>query len=105
MFTRHYPHWPPGIPRVMEVPRTSVYANLASGAAQHPDTAAIDYYAPRLAAGRCKNEANALAGFLQQRRGVRKGDRVLLYLQNRPQFVIGYYAILRPDAVIRRTHL
>ncbi len=30
---------------------------------------------------------------------MRKGDRVLLYLQNSPQFVIGYYAILRADAV------
>jgi fatty-acyl-CoA synthase len=36
---------------------------------------------------------------LQQRCGVRKGDRVLLYLQNSPQFVTGYYAILRADAV------
>ncbi len=100
MFTRHYPHWPPGIPRVMEVPRTSVYANLASGAAKHPDAAAIDYYGTRLSYARFKNEADALAGFLQQRCGVRKGDRVLLYLQNSPQFVIGYYAILRADAVV-----
>src|SRR5260221_11218546 len=100
MFTRHYPHWPPGIPRVMEVPRTSVYANLDSGAAKHPDTAAIDYYGTGLSYARFKNEADALAGFLQQRCGVRKGDRVLLYLQNSPQFVIGYYAILRADAVV-----
>jgi fatty-acyl-CoA synthase len=31
---------------------------------------------------------------------VRKGDRVLLDMQNCPQFVIGYYAILRADAVV-----
>ena len=29
-----------------------------------------------------------------------RGDRVLLYLQNSPQFVIAYYAILRADAVV-----
>ena len=42
----------------------------------------------------------ALAGFLQQRCGVRRGDRVLLYAQNSPQFIIGYYAILRADGVV-----
>ena len=30
----------------------------------------------------------------------RKGDRVLLYMQNSPQFMIAYYAILRADAVV-----
>ena len=84
----------------MEVPRTSVYANLAAGAAKHPDTSAIYYYGTRISYARMKSEADALAGYLQQRCGVRKGDRVLLYLQNSPQFVIGYYAILRADAVV-----
>jgi len=31
---------------------------------------------------------------------VRKGDRVLLLMQNSPQFVIGYYGILRANAVV-----
>ncbi|HWM42401.1 MAG TPA: long-chain-fatty-acid--CoA ligase, partial [Burkholderiales bacterium] len=35
-----------------------------------------------------------------QRCGVGRGDRVLLYAQNSPQFVIAYYAILRADAVV-----
>jgi fatty-acyl-CoA synthase len=99
-FTLHHPHWPPGLPFTKEVPRTSVYANLASGAAEHPDTTAIYYYGTRISYARMKSEADALAGYLQQRCGVRKGDRVLLYLQNSPQFVIGYYAILRADAVV-----
>ena len=29
-----------------------------------------------------KREVDALAGFLQQRCGVKRGDRVLLYVQN-----------------------
>src|SRR5712664_1124700 len=98
-FSRHFPHWPPNIPHRLEVPEVSVYMNLAAGAQKHPDTAAIDYYGTRISYVQLKREADALAGFLQQRCGVRKGDRVLLYLQNSPQFVIGYYAILRADAV------
>jgi fatty-acyl-CoA synthase len=47
-----------------------------------------------------EREAMALAGYLQQRCGIGRGDRVLLYAQNSPQFIIGYYAILRADAVV-----
>src|SRR3954469_3027877 len=99
-FTRHYPHWPPGMPHAMEVPRTSVYQNVANGAAKHPEASAIYYYGTRISYARMKSEADALAGYLQQRCGVRKGDRVMLYLQNSPQFVIGYFAVLRADAVV-----
>jgi fatty-acyl-CoA synthase len=74
--------------------------NLAAGAAEHPDTAAIYYYGTRVSYARLKSEADALAGYLQQRCGVRKGDRVLLYVQNCPQSVIAYYGILRADAVV-----
>ena len=99
-FSRHFAHWPPGVPHTLDVPRASVYTNLARRAAQHPDRVAIDFYGTRVAYAELKREADALAGFLQQRCGVGKGDRVLLYVQNSPQYVIGYYAILRADAVV-----
>src|SRR2546421_1591291 len=100
MFTRHYAHWPPGLARTLEVPRVSVYANLAASAARHPEKPAINYYGMAISYGEIKREADSLAGFLQRRCGVRKGERVLLYLQNSPQFVIAYYAVLRADAVV-----
>ena len=100
MFTRHYAHWPPGLPKTLEVPRESIYNNLAASAARFPDRAAVDYYGTRITYAELKRDADALAGFLQRHCGVRKGDRVLLYLQNSPQFIIAYYAILRADAVV-----
>jgi fatty-acyl-CoA synthase len=100
MFDRHFAHWPPGQPKTLELPRTTVYANLASSAAKHPERAALDYYGRRMSYRELKREVDALAGFLQQRRGVVRGERVLLYLQNSPQFVIAYYAVLRADAVV-----
>jgi fatty-acyl-CoA synthase len=99
-FTRHFAHWPPGIPHTLEVPRESVYANLAKKAAEHPERIAVDYYGTRVSYTELKRDADALAGYLQRRRGVAKGDRVLLYLQNSPQFIIAYYAVLRADAVV-----
>jgi fatty-acyl-CoA synthase len=100
MFTRHFAHWPPGQPHTLELPRASVYANLVASAATHPQRAAIDYYGSRLSYAELRRQVDALAGFLQQRCGVARGDRVLLYAQNSPQFVIAYYAILRADAVV-----
>src|SRR6187455_987137 len=100
MFTRHFPHWPPGQPKTIELPRETVYANLAASAAKHPERPAIDYYGARISYQRLKREVDALAGFLQEALRVRRGDRVLLYAQNCPQFIIAYYAILRADAVV-----
>ncbi|HYG54784.1 MAG TPA: AMP-binding protein, partial [Burkholderiales bacterium] len=99
-FDRHFAHWPPGAPRTLDIPRESVYRNLEATVARVPDRAAIDYYGSRLSYRELKRDVDALAGFLQQRWGVRRGDRVLLDVQNSPQFVISYYAILRADAVV-----
>src|SRR6185503_13328938 len=41
-----------------------------------------------------------LVGYLQRHCGVKKGDRILLDMQNSPQFMLAYYAILRADAVV-----
>jgi fatty-acyl-CoA synthase len=100
MFTRHFAHWPPGQPQALDLPKESVYANLARSAALHPERAAIDYYGSRITYAELKRQVDALAGFLQQRYGVARGERVLLYAQNCPQFIIAYYAILRADAVV-----
>src|SRR6185295_17395800 len=100
MFTRHFPHWPPGQPKTLELPRETVYANLTSSTATRPQRAAIDYYGGRISYERLKREVDALAAFLQQRFGVKRGERVLLYAQNCPQFIVAYYAILRADAVV-----
>ena len=99
-FDRHFPHWPPGVPKSLSVPRTSIYYNLEVSARRYPDKPAIGYYGGVLSYAALEREAVALAGFLQQRCGVQRGDRVLLYAQNSPQFIIGYYAILRADGVV-----
>ncbi|MGH8687168.1 MAG: long-chain fatty acid--CoA ligase [Burkholderiales bacterium] len=100
MFTRHYPHWPPGVPKSLAVPRTSLFYNLEVSARRYPDKPAIHYYGTDVTYAELLSLVEALAGWLQQRCGVKRGDRVLLYAQNCPQFIIGYYAILRADAVV-----
>jgi fatty-acyl-CoA synthase len=100
MFTRHFPHWPPGQPKTVELPRHTVYRNLEAIAAKDPQRSAVDYYGARLSYAELKRQVDAIAGFLQQRCGVKRGERVLLDMQNSPQFIVAYYAILRADAVV-----
>jgi fatty-acyl-CoA synthase len=99
-FDRHYPYWPPAVPKALTLPATSLYYNLEVSARRYPDRAAILYYGTTVAYADLERDVAALAGWLQQRAGVKRGDRVILYAQNSPQFVIGYYAILRADAVV-----
>lgn len=100
MFDRHFPVWPPGVPQTLDLPEQTLPQNLANSATRHPDQAAIIYYGRSLTYAQLHEQVEALAGYLQHHAGVVQGDRVLLYMQNSPQFVISYYAILRADAVV-----
>jgi len=100
MNTAHYVHWPKGLPHHLIVPSISVYENLQISAQRYPDKAAIIFYDSVLTYRQLHREVLALAGYLQQLCGIQRGDRVLLDMQNSPQFVIGFYAILRADAMV-----
>ncbi|MGH8731944.1 MAG: AMP-binding protein, partial [Burkholderiales bacterium] len=100
MEASHYRFWPENVPREIALPRASVYHNLAGAAAREPDKTALIYYGSSLTYRTFKSEVDALAGFLQRRCGVDKGDRVLLFMQNSPQFMIAFYAIMRADAMV-----
>jgi len=73
---------------------------LERSAARHPHRAAISFFGHDISYARLQQEATAFAGWLRNRAGVQPGDRVALYLQNSPQWVIAYYGVLRADAVV-----
>ncbi len=100
MGTQHFRFWPDNAARHLEAPRTSLFYNLEVSARRQPDKPALVYYDTLVSYGELFEEAQALAGYLEQRCGVARGDRVLLFMQNSPQFVIGYYGILRANAVV-----
>jgi fatty-acyl-CoA synthase len=100
MFDRHYAVWPRGVPRHLTLPATSLYENLAISAQRYPTKPALLYYGSALTYAALKDHVDRLAGWLEQVCGVQRQDRVLLYMQNSPQFVIAYYAIQRLTAVV-----
>ncbi|QRR33746.1 long-chain fatty acid--CoA ligase [Hydrogenophaga sp. YM1] len=93
-------HWPPGLPRPLAAPEANVFHNLEASAARHPHKPFTVYYDTPLSYGRALREAERIAAFLEQRCGVRPGDRVLLCLQNSPQWALAFYGILRANAVV-----
>lgn len=100
MFDRHYAVWPKGVPKHLTLPATSLYENLELSARRYPNKPALLYYGTPLSYAALKSHVDRLAGWLETSCGVQRQDRVLLYMQNSPQFIIAYYAIQRLTAVV-----
>src|SRR5262245_1587141 len=100
MNRRHWRFFPRKLPSTLTLPQTSLWFNVEVSATRFPDRAALVFYDGVTTYSEFKQQAEWLAGFLQRECGVRRGDRVALFMQNCPQFVIAYYAILRADAVV-----
>ena len=100
MSDRHLAYWPKTQPRHLSLPNTHLFYNAEVSAARYPDKPFLVFYDTPVTFGQFRDEAERIAGFLQNVCGVKKGDRVLLYMQNSPQFVLAYYGILRADAVV-----
>ncbi|WP_343618153.1 long-chain fatty acid--CoA ligase [Ralstonia sp.] len=94
------PHWPTYLPRHLTLPSTNLYYNAEVSAARYPDKPFIIFYDTPITFAEFKDETERIAGYLQQCCGVKAGDRVLLYMQNSPQWMLAYYGILRANAVV-----
>ncbi len=91
--------WPKRLPRQLVLPETSLWANLEVSARRYPDKPAYLFIGQPLSFSTLQAQAEALAGWLQAH-GVAKGDRVAVFMQNCPQFVVAVHAVLRADAVV-----
>jgi fatty-acyl-CoA synthase len=100
MSNAHFKFWPAHAMHNLIAPATNMFYNAEVSARRFPDKPFIVFYDSQVSFAAFHNEAERIGGFLEQRCGVRKGDRVLLLMQNSPQFMIGYYGILRANAVV-----
>jgi fatty-acyl-CoA synthase len=97
---RHLRFFPAHSPPRLDIPAVSLVHNAAAAAQRRPAKPFLIFYDTELSFAEFLAEVERLAGFLERECAVKRGDRVLLYLQNSPQFVIGYYSILRANAVV-----
>ena len=71
---------------------------LENSAARFPDKVALIHEKTRATYGQVNAEADRLAAFLTGS-GVKKGDRVVILLENSLEYVVAYYGILKAGAV------
>ena len=95
----HLAHWPRRLPRELVVPETTLWFNLEVTATRFPDRVAYRFFGRPLSYRAMKQQAEAIAGWLQQA-GVQAGDRVALFMQNCPQFPTALYGVLRANGVV-----
>jgi fatty-acyl-CoA synthase len=95
----HYAFWPKRLPYQLTAPQTSLWMNLQISAMRYPQKVALVFMGRTWTYSQLQLEAEKIASALRKM-GVKKGDRVVLDMQNCPQLVITHFAILRLDAVV-----
>lgn len=95
----HHQFWPHRLPHAITPPATSLWHNLAVSALRYPDKPALVFFGRTVSYHALADGAERLAAQLHAL-GVRRGDRVVLCMQNCPQLVLAHFAILRANAVV-----
>jgi len=95
-WTRFYE---PGTPATAEVPLKSVPQAFDEAADKYADKTALVFYGRDIRYRELREAADRLAGAFA-RLGLKKGDRIALYLLNSPQFIIAYFAALKCGCIV-----
>ena len=88
------------MPRTLRAPRITLQEMFLRSARRHPDKPAAIFEGRALSYSELRQRVENLAAHLQSACGVKRGDRVLLDMQNGHDFVIATFAVLLADAVV-----
>lgn len=91
--------WPARLPRAITPPATPLWHNLAVSALRYPDKPALVCFDAVVTYAQLLAQAERVAAWLHSQ-GVQAGDRVILLMQNSPQWVAAHFGILRANAVV-----
>ena len=87
------------VPAELPLPARSMVDLFEASASRVPERDALRYFDAELSFGELNDLANRFCALLASR-GVDKGDRVALYLQNNPQFLIAQYGAWKRGAIV-----
>ncbi|ARF16450.1 AMP-binding protein [Sporosarcina ureae] len=95
------PYWPSTVPekltyRLGEIPLHEYVKRNAQDLSNQP---AFQFYGNALSWKSLDNQVDRLAQFFIEK-NFKKGDRIALYMQNCPQYIIGHYAIQRIGGIV-----
>ncbi|MFC1953708.1 long-chain fatty acid--CoA ligase [Chloroflexota bacterium] len=92
-------YWPEDVPQTLDYPEIPLFSLLSQAAEKWSDSTAFSYEEQRLSYKELDDMTDRLASGLRSL-GINTGDRVVLFLGNCLDFVMGYYGILKAGATV-----
>ena len=92
-------HYDKGVPQKIEYPKAPLFYFLEEAARKYPDRACTIFNGAVIAYKEMNELTDHMAAALVEL-GVKKGDRVGIFMPNTPQFVIAYFGILKAGGVV-----
>ncbi len=94
-----YKHYDKGVPKTIEYPAVPLFYFLEENARKIPDKPCTIFKGAVLTYREMNAITDQIAGALAKM-GVKKGDRIGLFMPNTPQFVMAYFGILKAGGVV-----
>jgi long-chain acyl-CoA synthetase len=96
-------YYDPGVPKHIDYPEVPLFHFLEEDAQKYPDTPCTIFKGAKISYREMNEITDRLAAGLADV-GVKKGDRVGIFMPNTPQFVMAYFAILKLGGVVVATN-
>jgi long-chain acyl-CoA synthetase len=91
--------YPKGVPETLPIPEKTIPELFDEVTRKYGNRVALVFYGRKLTFKELEEQVNRFAHALWDL-GVRKGDRVALYLLNSPQYIISYFGALKAGATV-----
>ncbi|HZJ23914.1 MAG TPA: long-chain fatty acid--CoA ligase [Anaerolineales bacterium] len=96
-------HYDKGVPHTVEIPNAPLFHFLDESARKYPDRACTIFKGAVITFKEMNELTDRMAAALVDM-GVKRGDRVGIFMPNTPQFVIAYYGILKAGGAVVATN-
>ena len=92
--------WPKGVPKNLDIPEKTIYEMFEDTVKKFPNNVALIFEGKKITYAELDKYSSSFANFLQNEIGIKKGDRVAIYLPNTPQFAIAFFGILKAGGIV-----
>jgi long-chain acyl-CoA synthetase len=96
-------HYDKGVPQTVDIPTVPLFHFLEESARKYPDRACTIFKGAVITYKEMNERSDHIAAALVDM-GVKKGDRVGIFMPNSPQFVMAYFGILKAGGVVVATN-
>ena len=94
-----FKYWQTDMPRSIDYPQVPLHEILTKTAREYPKQTALEFLDAQITYEKLSALSDQFAVALT-RLGLKRGDRVAIFLPNLPQFVIAYFGVLKAGAVL-----